>query len=488
MAAPAERTAERSSLRRNTLSVATSVAMCMAFMGPATSVAFNTAPAAGGAGKALPFALVLALVACLLVANTIAAFARKLPSAGFAYTYNTHAFGPAGGFLSGWLLLISYGMVGPMLFSAIGAFGSDFVSAQFGVHIAWEFISLFFVLVVWAISASGISESARVALVFLVIEVGVVLGLATTILGSGGAHGVSLAVFNPAHSLHGISGLGVGMLWGILMFIGFESVATLGEEARSARRTVPLALFSAVIVIGAFYVYTAFASANGFPSGTAFAADANPWTTLAQKFWGGTAILILTVMASQFANVISGSNAIVRVLFAMGRESILPRALGRTGSRQTPVVALTAYMIFSAVFALLVGLKYGPYGVYGFAGTVLGLGMVFIYIVISIGVVAYYRREHRAEFSLLRHGILPVLTAVVMILPVYGQLHPAPAYPNNLAIWLLLAWMVVGAGYLVYLRSRRPHVVSAMGAAFGEPPEDAAGPAGAGRLGADTVR
>ena len=486
MAAPVP--AQRSSLRRNTLSVATSVAMCMAFMGPATSVAFNTAPAAGGAGTALPLALLLALVACLLVANTIAAFARKLPSAGFAYTYNTHAFGPSGGFLSGWLLLISYGMVGPMLFSAIGAFGSDFVAAEFGVHIAWEFISLFFVLVVWAISASGVSESARTAMVFLVIEVGVVLGLATTVLGSGGDHGVSLAVFNPAHSLHGISGLGTGMLWGILMFIGFESVATLGEEARSARRTVPLALFSAVVVIGAFYVYTAFASANAFPSGTAFAGDTNPWTTIAQRFWGGTAILILTVMASQFANVISGSNAIVRVLFAMGRESILPRALGRTGSRQTPVVALTAYLIFSAAFALLVGLKYGPYGVYGFAGTVLGLGMVFIYIVISIGVIGYYRREHRDEFSVIRHGILPVLTALIMILPVYGQLHPAPAYPNNLAIWLLLAWMVVGVGYLVYLRGRRPHVISAMGVAFGDAPEPVADGARGSAVGTDVVR
>jgi amino acid transporter len=480
--------AERSSLRRNTLSVGTSVAMCMAFMGPATSVAFNTAPAAGGAGTALPFALLLALVACLLVANTIAAFARKLPTAGFAYTYNTHAFGPSGGFLSGWLLLISYGMVGPMLFSAIGAFGSDFVAAEFGVHVAWELISLFFVLLVWAINASGVSESAKTALVFLVIEVGVVLGLATTILGSGGDHGISLAVFNPAHSLHGVSGLGTGMLWGVLMFIGFESVATLGEEARSARRTIPLALFTAVIVIGAFYVYTAFASANGFANGRAFAADTNPWTDLSQRFWGGTAVLILTVMASQFANVISGSNAIVRVIFAMGRESILPRALGRTGSRQTPVVALTAYMIFSAVFALLVGLKYGPYGVYGFAGTVLGLGMVFIYIVISIGVIRFYRREHRDEFSMLRHGVLPVLTALIMVLPIYGQLHPAPAYPNNLAIWLLLVWMVVGVGYLVYLRNRRPHVVSAMGAAFGDAPEPVTGGAPDSQLGTDVVR
>ncbi|MCW2746428.1 MAG: family permease [Mycobacterium sp.] len=463
------------SLKRNTLSVGTSVVMCMAFMGPATSVAFNTAPAAGGAGRALPFALVLALVACLLVANTIAAYARKLPTAGFAYTYNTHGFGPSGGFLSGWLLLLAYGMVGPMLFAAIGAFGSDFVKAQFGWHIAWEIITVLFVLIVWAINASGVSQSARAAMVFLVLEVGVMLGLASTILGKGGAHGVSLSGFNPAQSLHGISGLSTGMLWGILMFIGFESVATLGEEAKSARRTVPAALFSAVIVIGLFYVYTAFASSNGFDSGRAFAGDASPWSTLAQRFWGGTAVLTLTVMASQFANVISGSNAIVRVIFSMGRESILPSALGRTDRRNTPVVALGAYMLFSLAFTLLLGLKYGPYGVYGFAGTVLGLGMVVIYLVISLGVIRFYRLRHRAEFSLVRHGILPAVTAVLMLLPIYGQLHPTPAYPNNWAIWLLVAWMVVGGAYLVVLRRRRPELIGAMGTVFeGDAPDSPA--------------
>lgn len=466
MTATATAPSRRTSLKRDTLSVGTSVVMCMAFMGPATSVAFNTAPAAGGAGKALPLAILLSMVACLLVANTIAGFARKLPTAGFAYTYNTHGFGPSGGFLSGWLLLIAYGMVGPMLFSAIGAFGSDFLKAQFGWHVAWEIITLAFVAIVWAINASGVSHSAKAAMIFLVIEVGVVLGLAATILGKGGASGVSLATFNPGNSLHGVSGLGTGMLWGVLMFIGFESVATLGEEAKSARRTIPMALFSAVIVIGLFYVFTAFASSNGFGSSADFAADSSPWNTLAQKFWGGTAILTLTVMASQFANVISGSNAIVRVIFAMGRESILPRALGSTSSRNTPANALGAYMLFSVAFSLLVGLKYGPYGVYGFAGTVLGLGMVVIYILISVAVIRFYRREYPDEFSAIRHGVLPVLTALIMLLPIYGQLHPMPAYPNNLAIWLLVLWMVLGAGYLGYLRSRKPQVVAAMGHVF----------------------
>jgi amino acid transporter len=470
----ATRTTEhRRSLKADSIGVISSVAICMAFMGPAISVAYNTPAAAAGAGYALPLSIALALLACLLVANSIAAFARKLPSAGFAYTFNSRGFGPNGGFLSGWLAVIAYGMVGPMIIAAFGGFGADFLRSQFHLDVPWQVVSIFFMLTVWGVIAAGVSESARVALVFLIIEVAIILALTITILAKGGAGGLSLQNFNPTHSLKGVSGLGTGMLWGILMFIGFEAAATLGEEARSSRRAIPVALFTAVIVIGMFYVFAAYGSSTGFgPDGvTTFAADSEPWRTLAQRFWGGTAVLTLTILSSALANGIAGSNSMVRVLFAMGRESILPARLGYTSRNGVPQAALGCYMVFSLAFALLVGLKYGPFGVWGFCGTLLGLAMTVIYILVSLAVIRFYRREHPGEFSRLRHGILPALTVIVMLLPIYGQLHPLPAYPNNWAVYTIPIWMAVGAGYLIYLRTRRPALVTAMGRAFeGAPP------------------
>ncbi len=313
------------------------------------------------------------------------------------------------------------------------------------------------------------SESAKVALIFLAIEVTVITALMITILvKGGGGGGLSLGNFNPANSLKGVSGLGTGMLWGILMFIGFESVATLGEEAKGSRKTIPLALFTAVLVIGTFYVFSAYGVSSGFGAHnvTAFVGDSDPVRTLSQKFWGGTAILTLTIMASAFANAVSGSNSIVRILFAMGRESILPSALGRTSRKGVPQFALAGYMVFSLAFALLVGLKYGAFGVWSFCGTLLGLGLTVIYILISISVIRFYLREHRAEFSWWKHGLLPAITVVVMLLPIYGQVHPFPAYPNNWAVFLIPIWMIVGVGYLVFLRTKRPQLVQAMGRVF----------------------
>jgi amino acid transporter len=466
------------SLRRDALSVVGAVAMAMAFMGPATSVAFNTQPAAAGVGYALPVAIVLALVACLLVANTVASFARKLPAAGFVYTFNSQGFGRDGGFLSGWLLLLGYGMVGPMLFAAIGSFTSGFIASQFHVHLAWELITAAFVAVIWGINAAGISRSAKTALVFLVLEVGVMLSLFSTILAKGGAQGLSLGPLDPAHSLKGVSGLGTGMLWGILMFIGFESAGTLGEEAKAPRRSVPVALFTGVGVIGVFYVFSGYAAAIGYGHGHvgAFVADGNPFLTLASRYWGFTWLLALTVLNSQFANLISGCNAFVRVLFSMGREGILPRMLGTTDRSHVPQAALAGYMLFSLAYALGVGSQIGPLGVYGFAGTILGLAMVICYILMSAAVIRFYRRDYPAEFSPVRHGIFPAVSAVLMLLPIYGLVWPVPAYPGNLVPWITLGWLAAGACYLWLIHRRRPDLLTAMGRVFGDQAPEAAAP------------
>lgn len=454
-------------LRKDALNVIGAVVLSMAFMGPATSVFFNTQPAAGGAGYALPFALLLALIVCVLVASAIGAFAKKIPTAGFAYTFNTHGFGKRGGFLSGWILAFAYAMVGPMLLAAIGELTSQFLQTQWNLNIPWWLFTIAFALILWGIGMLGISRSATTALVFLVLEVGVMLALFATIFAKGGAQGVTLAPFNPANSFGGFSGLGIGLLWGILYFVGFESAGTLGEETRNARSSIPVALFSAAIVIGIYYVLSGWAAAIGFGSShvNAFVNDGSPWITLTQTYWGSGLVWLvsLTALNSIFANLISGINATVRVLFSMGREGIISRRLGQTTTHGNPSVALTVYMIFALAFALIGGALWTPLGAYGFFGTILGLGIVIIYILINLALIVFYRRDYPAEFSIVRHGILPVIASVIMLLPIYGLLWPVPAYPNNLVPYIMLVWIVLGGIYLYLISSRRPDLLEAMG-------------------------
>jgi len=464
--------AEAGHLRKNAIGVVGAVVISMAFMGPATAVFFNTAPMTAGAGYALAASMLLAMVTSVLVASSIAAFATKIPASGFAYTYNLHGFGKRGGFLSGWILVFAYGMVGPMLFSGIGAFAAQFVKSQWGADIPWWLFSVLVIAAVWGISALGVNRSAETALIFLVLEVGVMLALFATILGHGGSQGVTLAPFNPANSLKGFSGIGIGLLWGILNFVGFESAATLGEETRDPRRNIPIALFTSVVVIGVYFVLAAWVVALGFGKGhtSALVADSTPWSTLANRYWGSNLswILSITVLNSIFANIISGSNAAVRVLYSMGREGIFARALGRTNSAGTPLIALTAYAIFSVVLCVAGGLWWGPFGAYGFYGTILGLGMLIIYILLNLALIVFYRRDHPSEFNPIRHGLLPIAASLLMLLPIGGLVYPVPAYPNNMVPYIMVAWIVAGFVYLAVISKRRPDILDAMGRAMSD--------------------
>ena len=452
--------------------------LAMAFMGPATSVAFNTPPAAAKIGFALPFGILLAMLVCLIMASTIGAFSSKLPSAGFAYTFNTQAFGKGAGFTSGWILVLAYGAVGPMLFSAMGGFGNQFLVSQFKLNVPWWLISAVILAIIWFIGSLGVSSSAKTAMIFLTLEVGVLLGLFATIIGKGGASGNTVAAFDPAHSLTGVSGIGFGMLWGILMFVGFESAGTLGEETRNPRRAVPRALFFAVILIGIVYVLSGYAAAIGFGENHvhALSTDASPWTTLATRFWGadGVWLITLTVLNSQFANVLSGSSAAVRIIFSFGREGIFVRRLGTTNRKDSPVMAWAAYIIFSAVVTFALGAWITPFGAYDFLGSILGLGIIVLYILMNLGLITYFQRHYSSEFSPVRHGVLPILGSLLLLLPIYGQLWPIPPWPYNLVPYLILAWTIGGIGYFLYLTRRRPAMVEAMGRVWEPDP----GPAG----------
>lgn len=455
--------------------------MAMAFMGPATSVAFNTPPAAAKIGFALPLGILLAMLACLITAATIGSFSGKMPSAGFAYTFNTRAYGKGTGFTSGWLLVLAYGAVGPMLFAAMGGFGNQFLQTQFHVNVPWWVISAAIILIIWFIGSLGISSSAKTALIFLTLEVGVLLGLFATIIGKGGASGNTIAAFSPTHSLTGVSGIGFGMLWGILMFVGFESAGTLGEETRDPRRSVPRALFFAVILVGIVYVVSGYAAAIGYGEHhvKALAADTGPWTTLATRYWGASVVWIfaLTVLNSQFANVLSGSSAAVRIVFSLGREGIFHRRLGTTSRRDNPVIAWAAYIGFSAVVTFALGAWINPFGAYSFLGSILGLGIIVLYILMNIGLLLYVRRDHQAEFKVWRHAVLPVVGSLLMLLPIYGQLWPVPAWPYNLVPYLIVAWTLAGIGYFLYLRSRKPEMIDAMGRVWEPDPGSGAGQA-----------
>lgn len=468
-------------LKKGALTLFGAIGATCAFMGPATSAYFNTTMGIQNTGNAFGFAFLIATIATLFVAFAISQFARKIPTAGFAYTFSTHGIGPKSGFLTGWLLIGGYTMVAPLLLAAIGYFLNEFFKIYFQIDINWGIFAVVIAAVILVLSCLEVKQSVRIALILLLIEIGVMVIFFATILVNGGAEGISFMTFSPASALesNGLNGIGTAVMWAITMFIGFESAATLGEETKDPKKNIPKALIFSVVGIGIFFLLSAFSAVNGYgPSNVSSVVENigkgnNPWDPLYAKYWGlGASVIVrLVILNSIFANLLAGFNAVVRIYFSMGREKVFPEFLGKVSEkRRVPVNANIVYMIISLGMALILGYIWGPMTVYGWTGTVLGLIMILVYIIINVSLFLYYKRKTN-EFNFLKHVIVPLIATIILLLPLKGVISSTlpsggGAAPMTSVPYFVGIWLILGIVYTIYLNVKRKDIFKGMGRAF----------------------
>jgi amino acid transporter len=461
-------------LESNVLAVPHGIALAAAAMAPAIAVVLNAPAAAPVAGAALPLSFTIAFIACLFVGNTVIQFARRLPSSGSFYTFNSFGLGKGAGFFTGWLFWIGYATLAPGLFDALGAFAHDYVVGTFHVEIAWWVFSLIGMAIVAILSFRSIKASVQVDLGLLCIEVAVFIVLAVIAIAKGGS-GNSLTVFTPSAAPTGISGVGLGVVFGLLSFVGFDAAATLGEETKNPRRNVPLAVGGALIFVGLFYVLVTYGLTAGYglidPNNMkAFLKDANPIVTLSHKDapWLEQ-IVDLCATIGIFSCLLAIHNTTTRILFSMGRDHVLPSFLGRVHHRWfSPYMAIVVQTIFTIVVGIGTGIWLGPgaTGAYGFTGAIGTVAIVVVYILSNIALIRYFFKL--PERNVLFHIIVPILGIAALAYPLWSISQPGQSYPYNLVPIVVIVWLILGVATYLYLRKTAPEKLSALGAVLAE--------------------
>ena len=120
----------------------------------------------------------------------------------------------------------------PGLFCAFGAFVHDYVLATFDLDVQWWLFSLAALAIIVGLSLRSIKASVNLDLTLLALEVVIFLILGVTAIATAGP-GNTAQVFLPSASPTGFTGVGLGVVFGLLSFIGFDAAATLGEETRN---------------------------------------------------------------------------------------------------------------------------------------------------------------------------------------------------------------------------------------------------------------
>jgi amino acid transporter len=446
----------------------------------ATGPALIVASAAGGAW----LSYLLAMVVVVLIGLVVAQFGRRFASSGSLYSYVARGLGPTGAFLAGWGLVIGYAFIAMIGIVGTAIYLSSLLTTA-GLPAdgtaAVLIIAIVAIVAAATFAIAGIQLSTRLGLVLEIISVTAVLVVLIAVLvkhGAGSGAGSSQLKLTGA-SFNGIT---FGIVLATLGFVGFESSASLGAEARNPHRAIPRAVLGSAVLVGVLYVFAAYTSVLGFGGPDKLAASAAPITDLAQASGLGdfSYVVDLGVAASFFAVSIASINAASRVLYTMGEEDLLPRVLGRAHPRhKTPHVAIGVIApVIGIVPVVMLLARVTPLDVYAYTGTIGTFGYMLAYFLMALALPFFLRRRGEANPLAV---VLSVVVMAALAYVFYKNVVPVPDYPYNLFPWIFLGLLVVGLAAYAVMRVRRPQLVREAGSHEEDPlPGDGALPGTAG--------
>ncbi|CAC11799.1 hypothetical protein [Thermoplasma acidophilum] len=410
----------------------------------------------GLSGINAPLAMLISFVAVVLAANTIYQFSGIISHAGGYYAYVEHGLGRHVGKFTG-LQYLLYQASNLALEYLIVIWGfSKSLNYAFGTSLpVWSgmvwmgsMMALSYVLM-----RRGAKPSLRLALILGSIQIAFVAILSMIIIPS--ADDNTVQAFIPS-SGSGWTGVFLGFIvGGYLAFAGYGSVVPMGEEARSPRKTIKKAIIAIVVMAGAIFVLGSYAMVVGFGLSNLgnFSSSIIPGLIVARRFTGLAGAVIFIVVStflSTYGTVIGMGTPMTRVMYALGRDRVLPGWLGRIDGRGVPARSIDMTYAISAVSAAMLGTYFyladgfyaGLFYAWAIFGTIATLSTLLIHILTntSLSVSSVKRRSGNFIFWI----ALPSLTTILMITAYYYSLI-GMTMPYLIAPIVFAAWIVISA-------------------------------------------
>ncbi len=436
-------------------------------IGPMFSAGVLTGLIASVAGFSTPLSVLLGGIGAICLGYVVSLFARRYSGAGALYEYLVRGAHPSVGVFGAGLYGVGVLFLGGGgVFIINGILANSFFSAHLSIDIAWWIWGLVVLLIATGLNYLGVRVAVRGVLALSAFSLIPFLILAITIVAKGGSAGNTLAVFGTSHS--SVSGVFHGILFAVTLFIGFEAAASIGEEAKEPHRAIPTALIGSVALAGIFYLLVCYAGAIGFGvkgSSEVWPVAVSPMGTLAQQYVGGwlstliDLVVLLDSISVALAFTVTGS----RVFFALSRDGLLPKFVGRTSSRNTPLGG-NAVILAAGVVALILAsvTKLGdlvklPNNLEAFSiSAAVGSFLIeAVYAFLAIAAFSLIWRNFGGTGRLWRL-IVAIIGLATPVLAYYGSLHPFPAYPNDLGLIIAGGCAVLVAIWFLYLQTVHP--------------------------------
>lgn len=429
------------------------------------------------AGPAIIISFVIAAIGCGFAGLCYAEFASMIPVAGSAYTYSYATMGEFIAWIIGWDLVLEYAVGAATvasswsgyLYELLKSFGValppeltmtpfDSVTLMDGtvVHGIINLPSVFIVVLMSLILIRGMSESAWVNDIIVVLKISIVIVF--IVIGIQYIRPENLKPFIPANTGEfgefGFSGIIRAAAIVFFAYIGFDAVSTAAQETKNPKRDMPIGILGSLIICTILYILFAYVM-TGVAHYTDFVGNgaselapvaiaikemgpmgANGIVTPAYP-WLNTAIIIAILLgySSVILVMLLGQS---RVFYTMSKDGLLPKIFSEIHPKnRTPYKSNLLFMLLVSAFAAFIPGR--------IVGEMTSIGTLFAFILVCIGVLVIRKnvKDAPAGFKVPFVPLIPILgvitcTFMMVFLP--------------FDTWIrLIVWMMIGldiyAGY-----------------------------------------
>jgi len=441
-------------------------------IGPIFSVGLVSGLVASVAGFSTPLSVLLGSLGSLGVAYVIAIYARRYAGAGAIYEYlaqavhNSFGIFSAGVYLLGTLFLGAGG-----IYIGLGFLVQGFFATHLHATIPWWVGGAAGLTIAFLLNHYGVRLAIRGVLILACISVVPFLILSAVIIAKGGVGGNTLTVFTPTPTSWNT--VFNGILFAVLLFVGFEAAASIAEETENPRRSIPIAVLTAVALTGVLYVLVTYAATIGFGEAAlaknAWFASPSPMGDLATQYVGNwlSVVIDLVIIIDALSLAIAIMVTASRMLFALGRDGLLPRFVSRTSRYDTPLVGNLAIAVWGIIILIWAGTShYGdavktpnPIEAFNIGAAVGSYCVELIYVFLAIFALKLLWQSRHSEGGLWWKTIAVLVGLATPLLAFKGSLDPFPTYPANRGVFITIGILVIAAVWYGFLHVFRPEQV-----------------------------